>query len=77
MQFQDGTIDENQWSTEEAVLMGLLDSDMTRLWWQQMGQYVFGEAFVGFVDQLIAETPATNTIWRIAATWSSIEPDDN
>lgn len=71
LQYQDETIDEKQWATEYAVLISLLDSDVTRLWWDRLGRHVFGEDFVGFVDQTIADVPATNTIWKLSTSWSS------
>lgn len=69
LQFQDGTIDELQWNTEYAVLKSLLDSDRSRLWWNNLGRYVFGGEFVEFVDQTLEENPATNRILQSSSTW--------
>ena len=69
LQYQSGSIDGNQWATEEAVLIGILDSDVARLWWNQLGRNVFGAAFVDFVDAMIEEQPATNTIWQLSESW--------
>ena len=74
LQYKSGSIDEAQWATEEVVLIGILDSETARLWWQRIGRDVFGEEFVDFVDELISGNPATNSIWRASATWASPDP---
>jgi hypothetical protein len=71
LQYQDGTIDELQWNTEFAVLLSILDAPRTRLWWEKMGRFVFGEEFVEFIDLTMEEHPASNSTWKAAGSWSN------
>jgi hypothetical protein len=73
LQYEDGSIDEAQWSTELAVIRSVFDSSLARLWWANAGRGAFGEDFVAFVDDLIAESPATDSSWLSIATWSAPE----
>jgi|GEM_PF-1818233 len=75
LQYQNGTIDRNQWATEEAVLISILDSDVARLWWNRLGRHAFGAEFVGYVDNLVRDVPATNKLWQLSLSWSTEEED--
>jgi len=71
LQYQDGSIDELQWATEQAVLRSIFDSRQSRDWWNALGQYVVGNEFGAFVDDLLQQNAPTETIWNASANWST------
>ncbi len=70
LQFQDGSIDESQWSTEFAVLLSILDTQLSRDWWDGLGRFVFSEEFGAYIDDLLLQHEATETIWTASSSWS-------
>ncbi len=73
LQYRNGVIDETQWETEVGVIRFFFDSQRTRDWWARLGRNPYGADFVDFVDAVIQEQPATETIWRLVASWTSLD----
>ena len=71
LQYQDGSIDELQWATEQAVLQSIFDTRQSRDWWNVVGREVFGAEFVSFVDELLQQTGPTEEVWNASANWST------
>ena len=69
LQYRSGLIDEEQWQTERTVLGVILSAPRTRLWWTTVGRGQFGAVFAGFVDDLLATTPAEDE-WAAVTHWS-------
>ena len=74
LQFRDGAIDEAQWETEVAVLLGIFDSSMSLLWWGRLGRDAVGPDFAAFIDQILELNPPTDELWPTALSWSVPEP---
>ena len=71
LQFTNNNIDEAVWLGEVAVLTVYLDSSRIRTWWEKLGRHYMGSEFVEFVDQKMAETPATDRLWTGTLNWTS------
>ncbi len=69
-QYREGAIDEAQWETEVNVIQFIFDSSRTRQWWDGLGRGVFSGDFAEFVDQLLEQHPATDTLWQSHANWA-------
>jgi hypothetical protein len=74
LQYQNGSIDANNFEGEVQVLHVLLDSIRLRAWWEKLGRSYMTKEFAAFVDQLIAEGPATDRLWLPTLDWSSARP---
>jgi hypothetical protein len=68
LQYGAGSVDEQQWATEESVLVSIFDNPLPRLWWERIGRFVTGPEFAAYVGNLIAATPPTGQLW--STTWS-------
>ena len=71
LQYKNKTIDEENWNGEVAVLRIYLDSSRIRDWWDKLGRHYMDSEFVGFVDVMIEEEPATDELWSTAINWTS------
>jgi hypothetical protein len=71
LQYRDGAIDADQWSTEFNVMAAFFDSSRTRAWWNRVGRNLFSEDFVRFVDTRILATPATDQVLPRIANWAN------
>jgi hypothetical protein len=69
LQHQAGIIDERQWGTELAILKGTLTHPRLRVWWNKIGRSAMDEAFVGFVDEVLEQTPASSGFFEVQANW--------
>ena len=70
-QFNEGAIDAGQWATEVNVIKFIFDADRTRHWWNQLGRNTYGSDFAKFVDGVLVNQEATNTLWQGYAQWNS------
>ena len=70
-QFKDGAIDGAQWQTEENVIRFVLDASRNREWWISLGRDVYSDEFSGFVDELVVDTPPTDTLWQAYTSWNN------
>jgi hypothetical protein len=52
-QFCKGTLSEDDWNETRAVISFLLRGPGFREWWAKVGQYMFGDNFVSFVESEI------------------------
>lgn len=73
LQYNNGVIDDAQWSTELAVLLFFIDSHRVRDWWTNIGQAAFGNEFATFVDALCNEHKPTNSSLAAMGNWVSHE----
>ena len=71
LQYRDGIMDEDQWSTERQIIQWILSAPRTREWWENTSSYNFGENFRKFVDNEITDQPATGEAWRAEMNWAS------
>jgi hypothetical protein len=70
LQRRSGIIDDDQWASEFAVTRAITQAPRVRLWWARVGRHTVGEAYRGFVDQLIADVPASNGIYEAQMRWA-------
>jgi hypothetical protein len=75
IQWQQGIIDEQQWDAELKVVLFFLDSDRVVQWWDKAGRNSSTEIWEKFIDELIAENPATNSFLKITPNWADIQTD--
>jgi hypothetical protein len=71
LQFKDGLIDESQWGAEVKNIQVIFDATRTRQWWRESGRLAFDARFAEFVDEVLASSSASNTVWQTTATWSA------
>jgi hypothetical protein len=69
LQYQNGVIDEAQWSTERGIIQGIFQAHVPRAWWESLGRQVFGAEFVSFVDDLLRDQPISNEIAKMQVAW--------
>ena len=71
LQYRNGVIDADQFSTERAVIGVIFDSSRIRRWWNSLGRQYASEGFVRFIDAELEERIATDEIWREVTTWDT------
>jgi len=71
LQYQAGIMDQDQWSTEVAIIHWILNAPRTREWWDKTSSYNFGANFRDFVNREIGGQPATGENWLSDANWAS------
>jgi len=71
--YEDGAIGQEQWNTEIAVLVTIMDPKKTRLWWRNLGSQYFSPEFVKFVNSVLDQHEGTDSIWRKSKNWSEPE----
>lgn len=71
LQRRSGIIDDAQWSSELAVTRAITQAPRVRMWWRRLGNQTVGEEFRAFVDQLMAEVPASNGIYEAQMQWAN------
>ena len=74
LQFQNGLIDEEQWTTELAVIRSIMSAPRIRLWWTRLGRTYVSMEFATFVDDLIKD-PAPSDDWLTITHWSDQWPE--
>ena len=70
LQYNQGLIDESQWSTEVNVISIVLSAPRARDWWEIAGRKSFGQKFVHFVDEVIRDQPASLEFARSLGSWA-------
>ena len=71
LQYQNGTIDNDQWRTEVAVIKSIFSSPRIRLWWNKLGQTYFSTDFSAFINNVIKDLPASRDDWEAITKWSN------
>lgn len=71
LQYQNGTIDNDQWSTELVVIKSIFSSPRIRLWWNKLGHTYFSTDFSAFITNVIKDLPASRDDWEAITKWSN------
>jgi hypothetical protein len=70
LQYQDGIIDDVQWSAEALIIVNVLGSSVNRAWWTLVGRNLFPAEFAAFVDDLIRDRPIIDETAERFVSWS-------
>jgi hypothetical protein len=71
LQFRNGIIDDNQWSTELVIIQSVLSSTHIRVWWDSVGRQIYGSEFVEFVDDALKDQPISNELFETMTNWTN------
>jgi uncharacterized MnhB-related membrane protein len=71
LQYQNGIIDDVQWSTELVIIRSVLSSHRLRDWWDSVGRNIYGARFAEFVDDALRDQPITNEVFERMTNWTN------
>ena len=72
LQYQNRTIDRDQWNTELSVIGIVLSAVRTRKWWNVVGKHQFNPNFANFVDRHLETISVSNDYWVREMTWDDL-----
>jgi len=71
LQYRNGIIDDDQWSTELVIIQSVLSSKRARVWWKSVGRQIYGARFAEFVDDALKDQPISNEIFETMTNWTN------
>jgi len=70
-QYQNGIIDDVQWSTELGIIQSVLSAHRSRTWWDSVGQNIFGAKFAAFVNDALRDQPISDDLSKKMTDWAN------
>ncbi len=75
LQRKHGVIDDEQWKSELAVTLAILEAPRVRQWWRSVGCRTVSDEFASFVDEQIQSVPESNGIYDAQMRWANDRPE--